>query len=337
MQEHGIDDCVAVFGDNGTIQKLAASVEVQPPTWPDPYDNDELLQLAKQGNVVALVVCDLHSRFSDSRPKTFQRAVKTAGELLSDMQKLAAVATGGPRSVMTGWSVPRSGSDPARYSKLIDQAGVVGQIWPGEIAGIPNKPGPLSSMLVLGALGAGAGKLTGKVLGRTGMFDPETVENRATMIGGLAGLLPGAAYAGLNMLGGKPALTGKIMAVPRRKLGMLDPAYFGRQDLIPVERLQQMIWEDPDVAGRLPVSVAAATSALVEGASRQVPRETPFITPVDVARLAVGMGSGYASGLLVGKALGGLFGVSDTAQQVLRQSGAAAGIIRTFVPLAFRG
>lgn len=333
MQIENVDDFVAVFGDNGKIAKLAEQTPaVDPAAWPDPYESQELQSLAKQGNVVALAIYGLHDRFQDSSPAVFLDAVKTAGEVADSFYKFADGNIAGSQDVMSNFRRPYS-VDPKRYSGLMDQAGVVAQWWPGTIGGIPNKPGPLSSLAVMGMLGAGAGNLAGRALSYHPAFDSETVTNRATALGGLLGLLPGAAYMGMNAMAGKSALGGRVLEL--KKQSLLDPTLFSRPNLIPVEQLQHMIWEDPDVAGRLPIHIAAATSALVEGANRHRRSETPFVTPADIARMAVGLGSGYTSGLLVGKALGGLFGVSDSAQEVLRRSGAAAGLLQTFVPLAF--
>lgn len=333
MASENLDQFVALFKTGGVIERMASASQDPPAAaLPSPEEIPGLVKLAEQGDEVALLVCGLHGEFDGDSPDEFLLAIKTASDAVGGL--LAGYDKQG-RDVMTGWSSPSPAkADPNRYSKLVDQAGVVGQLWPGTIAGIPNAPGPLASMLVLGTLGAGAGNLAGRFLARSELVDRERTLNRTTALGGLLGLLPGAAIVGANAAAGRPLLSNKLLATPR-KHAMIDPVLFSRPDLIPIERMQQMIWEDPHVASRLPPQVAAAASALVEGASRQQPRSLPFVSPADIARMAVGMGSGYTSGLLVGKALGGLFGVSDTAQQVLRQSGAAAGLIRTFVPLAF--
>jgi hypothetical protein len=66
-------------------------------------------------------------------------------------------------------------------------------------------------------------------------------------------------------------------------------------------------------------------------------RNNGFVTPVDVGRMAAGMGSGYLSGMLVGKALGILTGMPQSMQDVLKQTGMYAGIIKNIVPIAFGG
>jgi hypothetical protein len=47
------------------------------------------------------------------------------------------------------------------------------------------------------------------------------------------------------------------------------------------------------------------------------------------------MGSGYVSGLVVGKTLGALAGLKPEAQQSLQQAGTWAGLLTNVVPMAF--
>jgi hypothetical protein len=328
MQTVEFDEFVELFREGGSIEKLAAQKPARPVRLKDPLDVPEVRKLAQDGNVVADIICGLSEQYRELDRDTFKEAIEQAGVIAGELLKIADNAA----------PVVSRVRDPNRYSKLLDQAGVVSQLWPGTIGGIPNMPGPLASMAVLGTLGAAGGSLLGRAVGENDIFDKRQMRRMTTMGGLLTGLLPGLAYMGLNYNAGLHPVHGRVLSLPpRQKIGReTDPRFFGRPDLIPVERMQELIWEDPQVAGRLPVSVAAATSALVEGASRQQTR-TPigYVTPSDIARMAMGMGAGYSSGLLVGKALGGLFGISPVAQQVLRNTGAAAGLIRTFVPFAY--
>jgi hypothetical protein len=324
MLSDNVDKVVSLFGDQGSIHKLADDwrplVE-----YPEVTEYPELLKEAENGNELAELIIGLNDYFRGDDAASFKQAIKTANDEVS--QVITDV------DELLGTNVR-----PRRYSKLVDQLGIVSQIWPGKTFGIPNRPGPLSSMLVLGSLGAATGNVAGRVLGRSPLVDRRRAIRNSSLIGGALGMLPGLAYMGMNYAADKPVISGRVMDLPYLpgvKHSYVDPLMFSRPDLIPVERMQQMIWEDPQVAGRLPVSVAAATSALVEGASRQRPRAFPYVTPTEIARMAMGMGAGYTSGMLTGKALGALFGVSDQSQQVLRNTGAAAGIIKTFVPMAF--
>jgi hypothetical protein len=323
MHDDNLRQLVAIFGEGGEIEKLAGQTH-QPVSYTEPCDSLKLLKLAADGDALATVLIGLSDYYQDDNEKTFKSAIAVSlsfvDDVLAEMDKTAEEAP------------------VRRHSTLLDRLGVISQFWDGEIAGIPNRPGPLSSMLVLGSLGAATGNIAGRIAGRTNMFDRKRAKRMGTLIGGGLGLLPGLGYAYMNYAAGKPPLSGDVLNMPRLegiKTSYVDPLMFSRPDLIPVERMQQMIWEDPRVAGRLPVSVAAAASALVEGASRQRPRAFPYVTPTEIARMAMGMGAGYTGGMLAGKALGALFGVSDQSQQVLRETGAAAGVIRSFIPLAF--
>jgi hypothetical protein len=111
--------------------------------------------------------------------------------------------------------------------------------------------------------------------------------------------------------------------------GLFGPA-------IDVQDFNQTIWNDPRVAGNLPVSTRAAATGLVTGAAN-LPgkRETNFVTPVDVARMAAGMGSGYLSGMLVGKALGIMAGMPQQTQDHLKNTGMWAGLVANLIPIAF--
>lgn len=323
MQDDDFRRLVAIFREGGELEKLAG--DRQPVTYPEPGDSPELLKLAENSDTLALTLIGLSDYYRDGEDAAaFKSAIDASlafvDEVLADIDKVAE-------------EVPTR-----RHSTTLDRLGVISQLWDGEIAGVPNRPGPLSSMLVLGSLGAATGNIAGRIAGRSDIFDKKRARRMGTLIGGGLGLLPGLGYAYMNYAAGKSPLHGDVLNMPRLegiKTSYVDPLMFSRPDLIPVERMQQMIWEDPRVAGRLPVSVAAATSALVEGASRQRPREFPYVTPTEIARMAMGMGAGYTGGMLAGKALGALFGVSDQAQQVLRNTGAAAGVIRSFIPLAF--
>lgn len=293
-------------------------------------DSDQLDQLAKlaaAGNEVASLVASYLKTPYPANPAGFQTAIRDAGCKLAAMYDSSFYS----QPILSPYRGSFSSNYRAPYSRLLDQAGVVGQIWPGEFMGIPNYPGPLASMLVLGALGAGTGQLTGKAIDKLRGEEDPGLRRRLAIAGGILGTLPGAVMIGMNRGAGKHWLTGNTHALEsfRSKSSAMKTAY-----AIPVERVHEMLWEDPSVAQRIPVSIAAGTSALVEGASRTSmdPDGLPIVTPNDIGRIAAGMGTGYLSGLAVGKVLGGLFGVSDRSQRILRQSGAAAGLLRAVFP-----
>jgi hypothetical protein len=83
----------------------------------------------------------------------------------------------------------------------------------------------------------------------------------------------------------------------------------------------------------------AMASAAVTTASRmgrQGNQQSMFVTPGQMGALSVGMGSGYLSGALVGKALGALMGVPVKTQDRLKSTGMWAGAVKNLVPLLFR-
>lgn len=240
-----------------------------------------------------------------------------------------------PGSTWDYYRMPKKGIG---YSPTLYHMGHIARYWDNNLFGIPNRPGPLSSMLVLGTLGALAGRggawAADKVQGKKNNFR----RNLWTALGGAAGMIPGLAYAGLNSLSGEPTWTGAALNTPiRNKESKQLPVDLAKYSGAFTPQQMRDMLEDPYVANRLPPLIAPATMGLVEGAQNLPGRRSdlPIVTPGDIAQMAIGMGSGYFSGMVVGKALGGLLGVSDSTQQVLRRSGAAAGLLKSVVPLAF--
>lgn len=96
------------------------------------------------------------------------------------------------------------------------------------------------------------------------------------------------------------------------------------------DEFNQMISRDPYT----PMTIRAGTMGLIEAAS-QSKGGTNLISPLDIARMAVGMGSGAVSGLLVGRTLGALAGLTPEAQTGLQRAGIMAGLLTNIVPKAF--
>jgi hypothetical protein len=102
-------------------------------------------------------------------------------------------------------------------------------------------------------------------------------------------------------------------------------------------RLVEVI-HTPPVSQQLSPSTQAATTGLMVGAGhiqsqgQGMPR---LVSPMAVGRMSAGMGSGWLSGLLVGKVLGALTGMPETAQKRLRDVGLWSGAIANMVPLVF--
>lgn len=116
----------------------------------------------------------------------------------------AAVATVRPEP-LTLAELGRAAWVKVAYSPTLRAVGETGNFFPGQIAaGIPNSPSPLAAMLTSGLLGAGlgwgGGHLLKKVLpARYGEKLPQT----GAILGGLAGAVPGAVWAGANKLTGR--------------------------------------------------------------------------------------------------------------------------------------
>jgi hypothetical protein len=288
---------------------------------------DVLKPLIEQDNRVAAAIAELLDTPYGDSPTGFKLAIEDAITKYSDLRSqsirdLPPILPGGNDTRYNHYS---------GYSRLIDQAGIAGQVWPGHIMGIPNRPSPLASMLLLGLIGAGAGRAIGSGVNRLAEGNVPKLKTWGTIGGAALGMLPGMFSAAVNASQGRDPLFGDLTAAPYRKMAM-----WGHPDTqaIPVDRVHAMVWQDPQVARRLPVTLAAATTAATEGASRVNPRrqESLFITPTDMGRMAVGLGGGYVSGLIAGRALGAIFGVPDSTQKVLRQSGAVAGLLRAVIP-----
>lgn len=101
---------------------------------------------------------------------------------------------------------------------------------------------------------------------------------------------------------------------------------------IQTDVFNRVVWGDP----RTPMDVRAATTGLVESASI-LRGGSNLVSPADIGRVAVGAGSGYVSGMLVGKALGALAGLKPEYQDKLQQTGIWAGVLSNVIPIAFRG
>jgi hypothetical protein len=105
---------------------------------------------------------------------------------------------------------------------------------------------------------------------------------------------------------------------------------------IPVDRFNRMIWDDPRVSNPMDIQTQAAASGLITGAAHLSGRRgTKFVTPMDVGRMAAGMGTGFLSGALVGKALGLMMGMPPSTQKLLKNTGMWAGLVTNLVPIAF--
>lgn len=236
------------------------------------------------------------------------------------------------------------------------------QLKPNSVNNLFGGPNPLAATLAGGALGAGAGYVggwLGEQLLPEKYFDKGRLRRVTAALGGLAGATPGLWWAGdnLRMEGLKGLISSHPFAKPNRYEQIKESMakVFDAKDLelnedwikyadeaggafltsIPVDQFGQVIWNDlRNQGGYTPAPLAAATTGLIQAADMSQ-GNSGFVSPMDIARIGIGMGSGYASGLLVGKTLGALAGLRPEAQQSLQQTGVWAGMLKTIVPMMF--
>jgi len=129
---------------------------------------------------------------------------------------------------------------------------------------------------------------------------------------------------------------GAIGGLLAQQIGQLpgDPApgFAGAAFLprLPVDAFNRLVQEDPFT----PPNIRAATTGLTTAAG--ISANSPFISPTDIARIGVGMGSGWLSGMVVGKALGALAGLKPESQKTLQRAGMWAGFLNNVVPIVFQ-
>jgi hypothetical protein len=233
--------------------------------------------------------------------------------------------------------------------KVLEALGETINMLPGNYpGGIPNSPSPLGSMLVGGMSGAGLGYLGGMageaLLPRT--WQRGNLRRTLAILGGLMGAAPGATWGAVNANDGRSfnddTLTkGKIddgksisFKTSAEKMALLSGTGAGAP--IDVNRFNYMLYQDPLVSNRLDPRLQAAASGMVTGAAHLPGKSnTRMVTPMDMGRMAAGMGSGYLAGAVVGKILGVAMGMPRETQTKFRQTGAMAGMIANLVPIVF--
>lgn len=99
---------------------------------------------------------------------------------------------------------------------------------------------------------------------------------------------------------------------------------------IPVDAFNRLVVADPFT----PPNLQAATLGVVNAASN-LRGGSRFISPMDIARVGLGMGAGYVQATIGGKVLGALAGITPEAQQKLQTAGVVAGAIKSVVPGLF--
>jgi hypothetical protein len=244
--------------------------------------------------------------------------------------------------------------------------------WNADLFQGEHWPSPVAAMLATGLLGAGAGYGLGS-LAESAM--PESWQREGTgrrtgaMLGGLAGVAPGALWAYANLKNGKsitehwpfggqpdagiasePDIKTAESGYPWWQTPVQNIGFGGDENNdrpfpgmdappINVEQFNQTVWHDPVVSQQLPPQTQALATGLITGAAHLAGEGRPatLISAMDVARMTAGMGTGYMSGALVGRALGALMGMPEETQEHLKQTGMWAGAIANIVPIAFGG
>ncbi len=206
--------------------------------------------------------------------------------------------------------------------------------WAGSLVGGPN---PLTRTLTgatLGAmLGYGSGRLGGALLPDK-YIDEEATGRRWGVLGGLLGGL-GAGYTF-----GRPAMAqhgwqgllkrSDVNAADYQEALKFASSTGAFAPRIPVDSWNRTVWARPEI----PSDVKAMSTGLVSAASN-AHGGARLVSPFDVGRIAIGMGSGAVSGMLVGKTLGALAGLTPPAQDAIFRTGVGAGLLTNVVPMVF--
>jgi len=235
------------------------------------------------------------------------------------------------------------------------------QLFPGKTLGIPSQPGPLASMLVGGLAGAGLGYGAG-ALGET--FLPHSwsrgnLRRSMALAGAGMGATPGLTWGLMNKANSEPFFSyqpGTTPALDSESMRSQPSADFQTHmkkakdaiaallpgsglmgvPAIDVGAFQSMIYEDPRVADRLSPQEQSAAAGLVRAADLLGGnRNSGYVTPMDIGRLAAGMGVGYSAGALVGRVLGTVMGMPEHQQDQLKNIGLMAGLVKQYIPIAF--
>lgn len=264
------------------------------------------------------------------------------------------------------------------FSPTLRRTGELLNFFPGKYpGGVPNAPSPLAATLTGGLVGAGLGYGAGWLAEKTlpESWHRKRLRRAMSMLGGVAGATPGAAWAVSAGQRGRSLLDGSDLAgsaqtpqhlnstdLPPTKIGCdLGTQYLAAaagiakyayetfgvpaepQDASAIEvninQLGQTLWE----MGATPQQAATTMGALY--AAQQLPdtnAQPGFVTPHQTGLLGTMMGAagggakGYATGWMAGKALGLLTGMPQAQQNTLKNTGLMLGIVNSLVPRLFQ-
>lgn len=331
-----------------TYKKVANALLPGTYAWINPYDNRVVVD--KSGDVstclekeaIAHEVCQPDDNLLDGPPWILVKCARD--RLMSDV--LGPVA----QAFML---------KPSRFSDAIGGAT------------------PLASMLAGGLLSAGIGYGAGTLAESLapGIFEKNTARKRFAALGGILGALPGAglglygmanwgsqlnpdrnkssfrAFTSPNILMGSPkSVTPPISPIKQAAyyLAAIQPEIneemqkvaldfgggYGDISLepIPVDAFNRLVLNDPFTT----MPMQAATLGIVNAASN-IGGPSRFVSPMDIARVGMGMGAGYVQATIGGKVLGALAGLTPGAQKTLQNAGIVAGAVKSVIPGLFGG
>lgn len=257
------------------------------------------------------------------------------------------------------WVVVKQASDPvvSALARLLNYQ-------PSSVNQVVGGPSPLAAALASGVFGAGLGYLGGTAAEAVlpeKYFTPGVLRRNAALAGGAAGTLPALLWGLSSQQANpdKPGLRAWTSGWPFRPQDATGPAALRKAaaslvevlgvdpgeylvktasplgtglDLlalmpaIPRDEFGQSVWRDDNT----PVPIRAATVGLVNTASAAAGGR-PSLSPLDIARVS----DSAVRGLLVGKTLGTLAGLTPQAQADLQAAGVWGSILTSVIPNAF--
>jgi hypothetical protein len=190
---------------------------------------------------------------------------------------------------------------------------------------------PLTATLMGGLAGAGLGYLGGHLaenLLPEQHFEKGRLRKILALLGGGVGATPGLLW-GLHSPDGWLGNGAGAAEVPLSKAGG-----FADDERFNVDDFDQALWSRADPY--TPASLRAGARGLVDTASL-ASGGSALVGPSDIARVALGLGSGWTAGWAAGKVLAGLAGLKPEAQAKLQQAGTWAGLLKAVIPTILGG
>lgn len=282
--------------------------------------------------------------------------IQTLGEKLGAERVQAEPLTG---SSLQDWWVK------VAYSPTLRRLGEIAQFFPSrDIPGFGGRPiaSTIASGLLGAGLGYGAGYIGEQLIPSWAKDNQKTFRRRLAALGGLGGLLAGAAPGFVNWHQARafndPTLWQGFpdegfeadLTSPQYKkacvsycqkqatLSSVGGPSFSNMPLIELDSLGRVMW-----GAKTTPQTTAMTLGAVYGASQMPdPSADPgTVTPHQFGLLGTALGAagggvkGYITGRAIGYGLGLLTGMPESTQQTLARTGAAAGVLNTLVPRLF--